>query len=48
MQKCLYALLNKNEVLLAVESSCEQIVYLFFTCKPQRYYKNQCEIKKAL
>ena len=47
MFKCLYALLNKNEVLSAVERSYEQIEYLFFTYKPQSYYKNQYEIEKA-
>ena len=30
LQKCSYALLAKNEVLLAVESSYEKIKYLFF------------------
>ena len=48
VQKCLYALLHKNEILLTVESSYEQIEYLFFTYKLQSYYKNPYEIEKAL
>ena len=48
MQKTLYALLKKYEVLSAVESSYKQIEYLFLTYKPQSNYKNQYEIEKAL
>ena len=48
LQKCSYALFAKNEVFIGFENSYEQINYLFFTYKPQSYYKNQHEIGKAL